>query len=258
MNCKICNNKTQVIFNRKMLNKYDVNFHWCTSCGFIQTDEPFWIEEAYKNSINIEDTGLVARNFLFAKRTSTILFFLFQRQKSFLDFAGGYGLFVRLMRDYGFDFYWTDPFTSNLFAKGFELNSKVQNSFEVVTAFECFEHFVNPIQEIDKMLKFSKNILFSTEVFKFNAPTPDDWPYYSFHHGQHISFYSFQTLKFISKKFNLNFYSNGKSFHLLTEKKIPNSIFNFLLYSSLVGLPLYIKFRMNSKTHSDSNSLQVN
>lgn len=258
MNCKICNNPSQVIFQRKILHKYDVNFYRCTKCGFIQTDEPFWLEEAYKNSINVEDTGLISRNLLFSKRASAILFFLFDRQKSFLDFAGGYGIFVRLMRDYGFDFFWTDPFTPNLFAKGFQFDLKDSITFEVITAFECFEHFVNPIQEIERMLKFSKNILFSTEIFKSQTPSPDEWAYYSFQHGQHVSFYSFQSLKTIANKYNLNLYSNEKSFHLLTAKKLSNSIFNFLLYSSLLGLPSYVKLRMHSKVHSDSNTLQAN
>ena len=70
--------------------------------------------------MNIEDTGIIKRNILLAKRTSAILFFLFNKKESFLDYGGGYGLFVRLMRDGGFNFYWNDPFTENLFARGFE------------------------------------------------------------------------------------------------------------------------------------------
>ncbi len=46
----------------------------------------------------------------------------------FLDYAGGYGVFTRLMRDIGFDFYWHDPYTQNLFANGFEKDIKlIQN-----------------------------------------------------------------------------------------------------------------------------------
>jgi len=258
MNCKICNTTTTVIFNRKVLNKYAVNFHQCMNCGFIQTDEPFWLDEAYKNPINLEDTGLTSRNLLFSKRASTIIYYLFNRNKSFVDFAGGYGLFVRLMRDYGFDFYWTDPFTPNLFAKGFEFNPTIHGEIEVVTAFECFEHFVDPIIEIEKILNISKNILFSTEIFPFEAPNPDKWVYYSFFHGQHIAFYSYKSLRTIAQKYNLNLYSNGKSFHLFTPKKLSNKFYNLLLFTSLLGLSSLTKLLMQSKVHSDSNLLQQN
>lgn len=253
MKCKICNNETKVIFNREILNKYPVNYNQCTDCGFIQTDEPFWLDEAYKNPINIDDTGLVARNILLAKRSAAVLFFQFNRNKKFLDFAGGYGLFTRLMRDYGFDFYWTDPYTPNLFARGFEIDlSSQKNKFEAVTVFECFEHFVDPIAEIEKLLKFSKNILFSTEIFSSGTPKPDEWEYYSFNHGQHISFYSLDTLKYIKDKFGLHLCTNGKSFHLLSVEKMNNFLFSALLKISLMGIPLLIKLRNHTKTLSDS------
>lgn len=252
MNCKICNNDTKVIFNREVLHKYKINYHQCTTCSFIQTDEPFWLDEAYKDPINIDDTGLISRNLMFAKRSSAVLFYLFNSKKKFLDFAGGYGLFTRLMRDYGFDFYWMDPFTQNLFAKGFEFNHSSKQKIEAVTAFECFEHFVQPLNEIENLIKLSDNILFSTKLFTVNTPKPDEWDYYAFSHGQHIAFYSRKTLKFIAKKYGLNLYSNGKSFHLLTRRKTNNTLFNFLLKLSLLAFPELIRFLMGTKIFSDS------
>lgn len=256
MKCKICDSDTKIIFNRRVLNKYDINFHQCTKCQFIQTEEPFWLNESYKSPINLEDTGLVERNILFAKRTSAVLFFLFNRKSFFLDFAAGYGLFVRLMRDYGFNFLWTDPFTENIFAKGFEYNQEQHKKIEAVTAFECFEHFSDPVSEIEKLLKISDNILFSTEVFNDKAPSPDVWEYYGFSHGQHISFYSLQTLKYIQKKFGLNLCTNGKSFHLFSIKKKSNFIFSTLLKISLLGVPSLIKAIIGTHTFSDSQLMK--
>jgi hypothetical protein len=43
--------------------------------------------------------------------------------------------------------------------------------------------------------------------------------------GQHISLFSFDSLKFIALKYNLNLYSNGKTLHLLTDKKINKYLF---------------------------------
>ena len=255
MNCKICGSDSKIILSGKIKNKYDINYHQCITCKFIQTDEPFWLEEAYKSPINIEDTGLVDRNILLAKRTGTLLYFLFNKKSAFLDFAAGYGLFVRLTRDYGFNFFWSDPYTENIFAKGFEFNPVANNKVELVTAFECFEHFSDPLKEIKKILEYSDNIIFSTEIFSGETPA-NDWDYFGFSHGQHIALYSYQTLKTIAETFNLNLNTNGKSFHLLTKKKISNVTFNFLLKLSLTGFPIFFKRMLGSKTLSDFNRMR--
>ena len=122
---------------------------------------------------------MVDRNILLAKRTGTLLYFLFNKKSAFLDFAAGYGLFVRLMRDYGFNFFWSDPYTENIFAKGFEFNPVANNKVELVTAFECFEHFSDPLKEIKKILEYSDNIIFSTEIFSGETPA-NDWDYFGF------------------------------------------------------------------------------
>jgi hypothetical protein len=250
--CKICGKISEKIFRRKILLKYDVDYFQCPQCKFIQTEEPFWLQEAYEHSINIEDTGLVDRNILFAKRSTMLLYILFNRKDMFLDYGGGYGLFVRLMRDYGFDFFWKDPFTENIFARGFEFDPEKQKQLGIVSTFECFEHFVNPLSEIEKMLSLSDSLLFSTEIFQGSAPSPEEWEYYYFSHGQHVALYSFESLLVIAKKFNMNLCSNGKSFHLLTPKRINNTLFNVLLKISLIGLPSVIKYMIGSKTKSDS------
>jgi len=252
MICKICGTAVEKLFRKKILQKYDVDYFQCPRCKFIQTEEPHWLKEAYENSINIEDTGLVQRNLLFSKRTSILLYSLFDRKAKFLDYGGGYGLFVRLMRDYGFDFFWKDPFTDNIFARGFEHIDGSDQQYEAVTSFECFEHFLDPQKELETMLSFSDSIIFSTETFDHNAPLPDNWEYYYFSHGQHIALYSLESLQFMAKKNQRNFYTNGKSFHMITSKRINNSIFNILLKVSLVGIPSLIKVALGSKTKSDS------
>ncbi len=255
--CKICETNSDYAFTAKLLNKYNVKFYHCPKCDFIQSEEPYWLDEAYKYPINIEDTGLVSRNILLAKRTSTILYLLFNEKGLFLDYASGYGLFVRLMRDYGFDFYWSDIHTENLLAKGFEYNPAVHKYIEVVTVFECFEHFSDPIKEIEKFVAITPNIIFSTETFSKNVPAPNEWDYYGFSHGQHVSFYSQKTLQTIAQKFGLNLYSNGKSYHLLTKKNISNFVFNSFLKVSMFGFPLFIKWKLGSKRLSDSNKMKL-
>jgi hypothetical protein len=251
LNCKICGNNSSIIFKRQILLKYEIEYYQCNACGFIQTEEPYWLPEAYQNAINVEDTGIAQRNILSAKRTSALICFLFEKSGRFVDWGGGSGLFVRLMRDYGFDFYWNDPYADNIFARGFEHDRSKNLTIELVTAFECFEHFADPLQEIERMLSLSRSLIFSTVPFRSGTPNPDTWDYYGFIHGQHIAFYSLDSLRALAKKYELNFYSNEKSFHLLTYKRLNQTMYNFLLKLSLFGIPAITSLLLGSKTESD-------
>ena len=66
--------------------------------------------------------------------------FFYKKNEKFLDYGGGSGLFVRLMREKGFNFYYYYKYSLNIFAKGFEVDLKNNFSFEVITVFEVFEH----------------------------------------------------------------------------------------------------------------------
>lgn len=222
---------------------------------FLQTEEPYWLKEAYSNPISIIDTGIMARNIGSGKITAVILYFLFIKFSKFLDFGGGYGIFTRLMRDIGFDFYWYDPSSTNLLARGFETKSK-NYKYELVTAFEVFEHFDGPIKEIENIMQFSNNILFSTELLPSTLTKPGEWWYYALESGQHISFYSYKTLRYIAQKYNMNISSNGRNIHILTKnKKINNKLFNLLLKFQRFGLFFYVKKKMKSLTVDDMNFL---
>ena len=253
MKCKICSNESKEIFSARILNKYNVKYYLCPNCNFLQTEEPYWLDEAYKSAIGIADTGILKRNLLFVNRSSSLISFFFDTNKKFLDYAGGYGIYTRMMRDKGFDFYWDDPFAQNLFAKGFEYDNK--NKYELATAFECFEHFTNPVEQIQKLLNISRNIIFSTRIFHGSPPKPDEWWYYSLKSGQHISFYSIKTLNFLSYKFNLHLNSDKKAFHMLSKKKISNLSFNAILKMSDVGLSKVFTLRIKSKTEIDHEIL---
>ncbi len=231
LKCKVCKSDLYTFAQGILLGKYEVDYFQCSNCGFIQTEEPYWLEEAYSDAIARTDVGLVFRNNNLSRQAAHIIFNLFNHDAKFLDYGGGYGLFVRMMRDLGFNFYWSDKFCTNLFAKSFELDESVNDSYELVTAFEVFEHFVNPTEEIENILKFSRNVLFSTELLPENNPKPNEWWYYAPHEGQHISIYTLQTLSLMADKYDLNFYSNGSSLHLLTEKKLAPDLFNTLCHS---------------------------
>lgn len=246
MTCKICLQPTNQIFTSKILNKYDIKYYHCEHCGFLLTEEPYWLEEAYGESINVSDTGYMQRNLNLSAKLTVLLSLYFDENATYLDYAGGYGVFVRLMRDIGFDFRWADKYTSNLFAREFEYHGE---TIEAITTFESFEHFVNPLDEIEKMLSISKTITFSTELLPTPIPKPNEWWYYGLDHGQHISFYSEKTLRFIADKYSLHYFNLG-AVHVLTDKKLPKYT-KFLLKFTKFGLHKLCAKLLKSKTWDD-------
>jgi hypothetical protein len=249
--CRICAADCRHQFSATILRKYPCAYFYCDQCGLLQTEEPYWLEEAYKSAIADADTGLVYRNLRLSGLVSTLLFFLYDREAKYLDVAGGYGMFTRLMRDIGFDFYWSDIYCQNLLARGFE-STTTAPPFAAITAFEVLEHVTNPVEFIANALKQAetRTIVFSTEVFD-NDPPQQDWWYYAFQTGQHVSFYQRRTLRMIGKILGLNCYSSG-SLHLLTDKNIHPAVYRLLTHPWAGRFLARFKDRsMKSKMMSD-------
>lgn len=139
----------------------------CPACGFLGIRDPHWLEEAYSDSIAITDTGLISRNLSLARRIASFLYiFLGERGSGrYLDYAGGYRLLTRLMRDRGFGFYWLDRYSPNLLARGFEYTSL--GPCRAVTAFEALEHVADPVGFIHEALAAGGTdiLVFSTELY---------------------------------------------------------------------------------------------
>jgi len=228
MKCKICASHADYFSSAEIMGKHTVEYFRCFECGFIFTEEPYWLEEAYSSAITGSDVGLVRRNYHLSKIARVLIATFFDSKGRFLDFAGGYGLFVRIMRDNGQDFRWFDRSCANLFAGGFAADLKDGRRYDLVTAFEVFEHLVDPIAGLDEILRCTGSILCTTDLLPEPAPKPDKWWYYGLEHGQHVSFYTRKSLEVLAEKKRLNFYTNGATVHLLTEKKISAPLF-FLL-----------------------------
>lgn len=259
--CLICNNDTELVFTTRVMHKYDVSYHRCTCCGFMQTDTPYWLDEAYSSAITSMDIGLVYRNLVYSPQIEHVIKTSFDYNKKFLDYAGGYGLFVRIMRDKGFDFWWDDKYCENLFAQYFTLEQlDSSRKFEGVTAFEIFEHLVDPLQEIEKLFGYADSILFSTELIPDKDITsPNDWWYFAPEGGQHIAFYTLKAFDIIAEKFGCYYYSNGKDLHILTKKKLAKNPLAFTkrttwdkIVDRLIGILLRTKSNKPSPVYLPS------
>lgn len=229
MLCKICKNPSSILVKSLVLNKYEVQYYSCDNCGFIQTESPYWLEEAYSSAIARSDIGLIGRNVKLSNFCSALIPMFSNRMVQFLDYGGGNGMFVRMMRDKGFEFYWHDIHAANQFAEGFEASHGMK--FALITAFEVFEHLTQPLETIADMFKYSDTLIFTTRLLPRWNTKPDEWWYFTPDTGQHVSLYSRESLDIIAKEFNVQLSSNGISLHILSPRTVPTIFLKALSYS---------------------------
>ena len=206
-----------------MRNK--VLYYRCANCELLQTEVPTWLEEAYSDPINAEDTGILLRNNLNVKVVIATLFSLRNYFSVVVDYAGGYGILVRSLRDLSINAFWLDKYCQNIFAKGFKYASG--QMADLVTAFEVVEHFDRPKAQFEELFSMAPNVLISTELLPEKIPHINEWWYYGCKHGQHIAFYSMKTLKFIANSHNKKLVSIGGTYHFFCEEGLSSNIWPY-------------------------------
>jgi hypothetical protein len=241
--CRLCHADSNFAMSAIIMDKYNISYHDCPNCGYVQTEKPFWLSEAYATPINESDTGIISRNYQNSKILYFLIVYIFglkYKKITHLDHAAGYGMLVGLMREFGIKSYWSDKYCENIYAKKFiyDISSK---KADVLSAFEVFEHFENPKNEIDLLLSNCDNLIFSTMLINEKIPSIKEWWYYGVEHGQHIGFYRKKTLNFIAKSNNLNIYSNGSTMHCLTKKRLSNFYFKMVCFLAKVSMISILK-----------------
>ncbi len=231
MKSKITGGKTNYLFTARLLSKYEVKYYQCEETGFIQTEEPYWLKEAYEAAIVALDVGLAMRNESLVADTQKILLKYFRDARLFVDFGGGYGQFVRMMRDRGFNFFLFDEYAENLYARFFSVTADelATNKYDLITSFEVFEHLVDPMDTLQQLMNSSDSILFSTELAsRVKYQSASDWWYFVPEIGQHISFHTQDSLEYMAQKMGARLYTNGKNLHLITRKQLATNPFDYL------------------------------
>jgi hypothetical protein len=225
-NCNICDGQTAEHARTKIRGKHDAVFLRCLICGFIFVPDPSWLAEAFAEPINRSDTGYVWRNLWARDKMRDFIESDLNPNGRFLDYAGGYGLFVRLMRDAGYDFRWSDLYCQNLFSRGFEAPEPLTGPYEAVTAFEVFEHLTDPTGEMKKLSAITSCLILSTKLVAERAPKLDDWWYYGVEHGQHIAFYTRKSLELLAARFAYRLVTDGTDLHVFSKKEVSPDFFS--------------------------------
>jgi len=202
--CRLCGGALCESFKKEVLRRYQVRYLKCASCHSMQTEAPYWLDEAYRTNLSSLDTGAAQRNLrnLAASYAVAHVFGV----RNLLDLGGGDGLLCRLLRDTGLNCYVRDRYAVPSYAQGFD-----QPDFDapdMVTAFEVFEHLPHPAKDLAEFFSSqSRVVLVSTEVYASQGP---DWWYISAESGQHVFFYSRQALILIGQKFGYSVLLSGE------------------------------------------------
>jgi len=212
--CRLCSGQAKLKFSLTLLQKYPVGYYECLTCESLQTEEPFWLQEAYQHSLSILDTGAAARVLFYAARIS--FYAQFFSLKNILDFGGGDGLLCRLLRDKEWNCYVKDKYAHPIYAQTF-----TEPNFEkpdLLLAFEVLEHMPQPKQELGALFQRNPDFfIFSTETY--SKGQGESWHYLAPETGQHVFFYSLKALKQLAKEKGYNFEAAGGYF-IFSKRKI--------------------------------------
>lgn len=247
--CRLCGADTRHLFQLTALGDIPVDYFTCDRCGYSQAQEPTWLDRAYEHPISPADTGVMSRNIRMAGVVGTFLSLTGHGKGHHLDYAGGFGLFTRLMRDIGFEFFHRDPFSPNVLAVGFEWSDELGPP-TVCTAFEVLEHFVNPVNDFGGIAELGPELIItSTEVLP--GPPEPDWWYLAPETGQHIGFFQPRSLRHIAAAVGFPHVSIGSQLQVWSRVPIPRIRWTLATTLGRVMMPVLRAVR-KGLTDSDS------
>lgn len=230
-NCPICNSTSHLLdvvdFNKnceeqrgKFLPKSGIPVYYvsCPACEFIFAPEfSNWTDEDF--SSKIYNASYIDIDPDYPEIRPQTNYGLLQRffggvceQINHLDYGGGSGKLSEMLSSNGWNSSTYDPFP----VRDQEVPSL--DNFNLITAFEVFEHVPNPIflmENIKQLIQNDGMIFFSTLINDNNIKSNQrlDWWYASPRNG-HISLYSSKSLKLLGEKYGFNFASLGVGYHV--------------------------------------------
>jgi hypothetical protein len=232
--CRLCGAACNRVGEQRILDAHDVAYFLCPRCELLQTEMPYWLDEAYAKAMTALDTGAVQRNQTAARLTELVATLAkISPSAPALDYGGGHGVFVRMMRDRGFDFHWYDKFAENLYAAGFE--GSVDERHAVVTAFEVIEHLSDVRSDLERMFEpRPDHVLVGTVLHHGYQP---EWWYLMTESGQHVAFYTPRTLAWIGDVFGYDVIA-GSDYSLFRRKDLPLGAWRKRLLHEVLRRPL--------------------
>jgi hypothetical protein len=201
--CRLCSGELRSRFSAQVLRRYAVEYFCCVTCGSLQTEPPYWLEEAYEHNLALLDSGAAQRSLSNLSASYAVARLLGLRD--LIDFGGGDGLLCRLLRDYGLNCFLEDKFANASYSRAFT-RPNFQTP-EMLLAFEVLEHFADPQNDLSAL--FQRNpraLLVSTVAY---AMQDAGWWYLAPETGQHVFFYSQTAMRMIAKAWGFELIGQG-------------------------------------------------
>jgi hypothetical protein len=193
--CRLCQGPTVFAYKTVVLAKYEVSYYRCQQCGSLQSEQPYWLAESYREPSASIDTGS-ARRVLDNYVLVDIVARLFGCRR-LLDFGGNSGFLCRLLRDRGYDAYAFDQYVAPIYVPHFV--GSPSEHYDLVSAFEVIEHFPRPAEDLKQIFGARPRIVVATtELFCGQSV---DWWYLAPLEGQHVFFYSQQAAQLIAARY---------------------------------------------------------
>ncbi len=199
--CRLCGSISRYRFSLDILKRHKVGYFECEACGSLQTEKPYWLEEAYGIPGVHIDVGQAARVLQTWARLCFLLETIaFNKQGDCVDYGGSAGLLTRLMRDSGYIYFSFDKYDSSKYANYFTIAKLQDKRPRLVSAFEVFEHFPDPAKSLDEILTATPDlVVFSTQFYEGQDA---QWDYLVPYCGQHIFFYREQALRTFCERYD--------------------------------------------------------
>jgi len=237
--CSICSGSTAFLdvvdFNKSCeelrgtylpLSGIPIYYRICDSCDFVFApeihtwDDAMFIERIYNEAYITVDPDYQSVR---PQSNSELLVNVFasnSEQINHLDYGGGNGVLSNSLCYKGWRSKSYDPFPKS------QTSIEELGKFNLITAFEVFEHVPNPkklISDILTLMSDDSLVLFSTlladEYIKKNKRL--DWWYAAPRNG-HISLYSRKSLNLLAVEHNLIFGSFNDGVHFLLKGSVPS------------------------------------
>ena len=202
--CRLCRAPATFLYTQTLLGRLPVRYWRCPRCDLIETDAPTWLDEAYQSALSALDTGALERSASMLRLTALLAAAVkLPHDAACLDWGAGHGVFVRMARDAGMNFFGTDRYAQQLYARGYEAD--LSRRYTLVTAFEVWEHFVDVEEELARLFAVAPDyVLVGTVLHEGPAP---GWWYFMAETGQHVCFFSERTMRHVAERFGYEAYT---------------------------------------------------
>lgn len=207
LNCKICKST----INKQTILKNSRIYYHCDKCGFISLDSNFLLSrDEEKARYDLHENSSENSGYLKLLQDFIMTAVKPYPVQKILDYGSGPNpILATLLREEKYDVDIYDPYYA-------PLDSMKNTQYDMIISTETFEHFQNPLEEMDSIIKLLKPQAYLSIMTSFAYPYEEfkAWRYKD--DATHIAFYSIATFQRLAELFSMSIiYSNNKNIIVL-------------------------------------------